>query len=542
MHAYSPPQSKPQVRTQESRRPAAGLATIQRATPDSAGAAGIAAPRESIAEYARAHASGVNRTAEAPNRTGLPDALKTGIETLSGFAMDSVRVHRNSGMPARHAAHAYAQGTDIHLAPGQDRHLPHEAWHIVQQMQGRVRPTGTLAGGVPVNDDAGLEHEADRMGSRALAAPGPARDAAPLSVASGTAGDAPLQAVFVTDKKGKTRWEPDGYKLKKGERYYQRHVQRPSVLLDKGETAVTFDDEGEQEAEDFEEEIQTHKQIQKRKRENGSDFCKLLAKNPKKMKKLTEELSSVNDDLEGISFEWLPEDHQGSVEKVYDSGVTGPKFRGIYKGQDELTQSQSTANFFQGFIQETKNAPKKDRKALRKYGIQMLRMSSALRVPTQSIVAPVEVDDETTGQQHPTSKDQPKLDGGSSSHSYSDRWRAQSQVDTFDDLFKVKNASPNHIFMGTMLSPVVSTLSGMSAPALAENVPEFNPGRAWQQTSERESIKDLGNILGSNLGMPGHQTSQSSDAHWGSWDYPTSPRRDLSDSEDESDEESEDDT
>ncbi|HAP61901.1 MAG TPA: hypothetical protein DCR93_21180, partial [Cytophagales bacterium] len=32
-------------------------------------------------------------------------------------------------------------GTDIHLAPGQQKHLPHEAWHVVQQKQGRVKPT-----------------------------------------------------------------------------------------------------------------------------------------------------------------------------------------------------------------------------------------------------------------------------------------------------------------------------------------------------------------------------------------------------------------
>jgi hypothetical protein len=26
--------------------------------------------------------------------------------------------------------------------PGQEQHLPHEAWHVVQQKQGRVKPTG----------------------------------------------------------------------------------------------------------------------------------------------------------------------------------------------------------------------------------------------------------------------------------------------------------------------------------------------------------------------------------------------------------------
>lgn len=103
-----------------------------------------------------------------PNDTGLPDNLKSGIENLSGMSMDSVRVHYNSSQPAQLNALAYAQGTDIHVAPGQEKHLPHEAWHVVQQAQGRVQPTMQMKEGVPVNDDQGLEREADVMGARAL--------------------------------------------------------------------------------------------------------------------------------------------------------------------------------------------------------------------------------------------------------------------------------------------------------------------------------------------------------------------------------------
>jgi hypothetical protein len=103
------------------------------------------------------------------NNTGLPDQLKSGIESLSGLSMDHVRVHYNSSQPAQLNALAYAQGSDIHLAPGQERHLPHEAWHVVQQAQGRVKPTLQMAGGLAVNDDAGLEREADVMGGRAIA-------------------------------------------------------------------------------------------------------------------------------------------------------------------------------------------------------------------------------------------------------------------------------------------------------------------------------------------------------------------------------------
>ena len=102
-----------------------------------------------------------------PNNTGMPDNLKSGIESLSGFSMDDVRVHYNSSKPATVQALAYTQGTDIHVAPGQEKHLPHEAWHVAQQMAGRVSPT-TNINGMPVNDNAGLEHEADVMGEKAL--------------------------------------------------------------------------------------------------------------------------------------------------------------------------------------------------------------------------------------------------------------------------------------------------------------------------------------------------------------------------------------
>ena len=85
------------------------------------------------------------------NETGMPDNLKAGIEDLSGFAMDDVRVHYNSDKPATVQALAYTQGTD---------------WHVAQQMAGRVEPT-TEMGGLPVNDNVGLEHEADVMGARA---------------------------------------------------------------------------------------------------------------------------------------------------------------------------------------------------------------------------------------------------------------------------------------------------------------------------------------------------------------------------------------
>lgn len=105
---------------------------------------------------------------EKENNTGLPNNLKEGVESLSGHSMDDVKVHYNSDKPAQLQAHAYAQGSEIHLGSGQEKHLPHEAWHVIQQKQGRVKPTMQMKGGVNVNDDAGLENEADVMGGKAM--------------------------------------------------------------------------------------------------------------------------------------------------------------------------------------------------------------------------------------------------------------------------------------------------------------------------------------------------------------------------------------
>jgi hypothetical protein len=108
-----------------------------------------------------------NPVQKKANNTGLPDNLKSGIENLSGFSMDDVRVHYNSSKPTQLQAYAFAQGTDIHLASGQEKHLPHEAWHVVQQKQGRVQATTQMKGD-GINDDPGLESEADTMGLRAV--------------------------------------------------------------------------------------------------------------------------------------------------------------------------------------------------------------------------------------------------------------------------------------------------------------------------------------------------------------------------------------
>jgi len=104
------------------------------------------------------------------NNTGLPDKLKTGIERLSGMALDDVRVHYHSPKPAKMQAWAYTQGTDILVGPGQEKYLAHEAWHIVQQKQERVKAK-LQAQGMAINADQELEKEANLMGNKAVQAP-----------------------------------------------------------------------------------------------------------------------------------------------------------------------------------------------------------------------------------------------------------------------------------------------------------------------------------------------------------------------------------
>lgn len=109
------------------------------------------------------------------NQTGIPDMVKQRMEDSFGTDFSSVRVHPESSKAPEVGALAYTQGTDIHFAPGQfkpdtsagQQLLGHELTHVVQQAAGRVQPT-TEIGGMSVNDDVSLEHEADVLGSRAV--------------------------------------------------------------------------------------------------------------------------------------------------------------------------------------------------------------------------------------------------------------------------------------------------------------------------------------------------------------------------------------
>jgi hypothetical protein len=105
------------------------------------------------------------KTLKRSNSTGLPDNLKMSIETLAGYSMDDVKVHENSAEPVQLSVQASAKGTAIHLAAGQEKYLPHEAWHVVRQKQGKTSSTVQIKGDA-INDDAVLDKEADSIGKK----------------------------------------------------------------------------------------------------------------------------------------------------------------------------------------------------------------------------------------------------------------------------------------------------------------------------------------------------------------------------------------
>jgi hypothetical protein len=103
----------------------------------------------------------------------LPEQVRRAMERSFHADFGAVRIHEDPHVAAL-GAEAYTRGADIAFAPGRYQPesaaglelLGHELAHVVQQAQGRVRPT-LQARGLPINDDEGLEREADALGARA---------------------------------------------------------------------------------------------------------------------------------------------------------------------------------------------------------------------------------------------------------------------------------------------------------------------------------------------------------------------------------------
>lgn len=105
----------------------------------------------------------------------LPPSLLRLATKFFGGDFSDVRLYVGP-QPGRMGALAFTMGSQIHIAPEEDRPftqrwlqlLGHELTHVVQQREGRARnPNGR---GVVVLRDEALEQEADRMGDAFAAA------------------------------------------------------------------------------------------------------------------------------------------------------------------------------------------------------------------------------------------------------------------------------------------------------------------------------------------------------------------------------------
>ncbi|GAB1533024.1 MULTISPECIES: DUF4157 domain-containing protein [Brevibacillus] len=165
----------------------------------------------------------------------LPDSVQAKMENAFHTDFSDVQIHPESSVASHIGAVAFAQGNDIHFAPGTyqpetqsgQQLLGHELTHVVQQRQGRVKanvPDSSL----PINDDPALEAEADRYGS--LAAVG--------TVTDGTGTDA---GSSVSSPIIQGTWDED---VKDARRMWDKHVEKTNNL-DEGTVSELFEQVGD---------------------------------------------------------------------------------------------------------------------------------------------------------------------------------------------------------------------------------------------------------------------------------------------------------
>jgi hypothetical protein len=119
-----------------------------------------------------------------------------------GADFSNVNITTNSSKATDMGALAYAQGNDVHFAPGQynpgsqkgQELIGHELAHVKQQREGRVQ-ANTSTNGQPVNNDKSLEKEADDMGR--MAASGKSTGGSPVQQKSAKGGENTAQAKVV---------------------------------------------------------------------------------------------------------------------------------------------------------------------------------------------------------------------------------------------------------------------------------------------------------------------------------------------------------
>lgn len=141
-----------------------------------------AAPPDIRRQLAQAGRSGysfgrlnVGHRADSFQASDEADQARDAMGAAFNADFSAVRLHASSPTAVALGTRAFAQGEEIHFAPGQfSPHteagralIGHEFAHIVQQREGCVAPTHLLGKDLPANLLPGLEDEADRLGKRA---------------------------------------------------------------------------------------------------------------------------------------------------------------------------------------------------------------------------------------------------------------------------------------------------------------------------------------------------------------------------------------
>lgn len=131
----------------------------------------------------------------------LPDEIRGNMEATFGQDFSGVSIHQNSSLARDLDALAFTQGENISFAPGRydpsskqgQELIGHELTHVVQQRSGSVR-ADVQERSMAINEDEGLEKEADDMGKKAAQQTGtPVLSAGQPQKNNTTAAGAPTQ-------------------------------------------------------------------------------------------------------------------------------------------------------------------------------------------------------------------------------------------------------------------------------------------------------------------------------------------------------------
>jgi hypothetical protein len=118
---------------------------------------------------------GENTAQMKPNAKLNPD-VQAKMENSMQTDFSDVNIVENSSKATQMNAEAFAQGREVHFAPGKfdqssqkgQELIGHEFGHLKQNEKSPVQ-ANTKMNGVPVNNDPALENEADQMGKKAAA-------------------------------------------------------------------------------------------------------------------------------------------------------------------------------------------------------------------------------------------------------------------------------------------------------------------------------------------------------------------------------------